>query len=80
MDLDTCRQSGMSAGQIPFTAIAWWTDRYCVTESQADRVTYVVMGLDKVYLEHCDKKSQAKSEGGTASGGTQRPAKSSGKG
>ena len=81
LDLDTCRPIGMAAGHIPFTAIAWWTDRYCVSESQADRVTYVVMELDKVYLEHCEAKNKTDTppqSGGKTDGRPKRPAQSSG--
>ena len=73
-DLDTCRPIGMATGAIPFFEIVRWTDRYCVSQSQADEVLIVVKAMDRVYLEYQDKKST--SEGN--SGKPPRPAQGTG--
>lgn len=51
-DLHTCRPVGMAEGQIPWTTIDLYCERYDITGDQREDFFYHIRELDHAYLEH----------------------------
>lgn len=60
LDLNSSRSFGMALGPISWVVI----EQYCrlkgLDEDQTEAMHHHVAAMDKVYLEHMDKKSKAK--------------------
>lgn len=43
-------------GPIPWTAINQWANEYQLSEEQRDDLSFYILKLDRIYLEHQAKK------------------------
>ena len=60
-DLNTCRNSGWSAGPIPATAIDEHCDRLGLTPDENDEMHYFIRRMDEAFLKYSAKKNKEKS-------------------
>jgi hypothetical protein len=57
LELCNCRAIGMGGeGPIPWTAINQWANEYQLSEEQRDDLSFYILKLDRIYLEHQAKK------------------------
>ena len=54
-DLMTCRQVGMVAGPIPWTAINQYATAYRYDDEQEDDLQFYISRMDSAYLEWASK-------------------------
>ena len=50
-DLHTCRPTGWSEGQIPWTSLVEWGRMYCENQEQFEVLEFHVKNLDAAYLK-----------------------------
>jgi hypothetical protein len=58
-ELGTCRNVGFSIGQIPWTAIHEYANRYGIVGDDFDELNYLIRSMDDAFLEY---KEEHKSE------------------
>jgi len=57
LELSTCREIGMSEGQIPWTAIDRYASRYEMTEDDYERFLTLIRIVDAEYIRYRAKKN-----------------------
>ena len=55
-DLDTTRSIGFGVGPIPWHAVEAYCSAHNMDEMQRARMHYMIREMDKVYLDHANKR------------------------
>ena len=55
-DCSSCRQIGMAAGAIPWTALQAWTEKEGLGEIEAEEIIQVAQAIDAGWLEAINTK------------------------
>lgn len=59
-ELSSSRNSGMSIGAIPWTAIDRWAERYEIEEDDFERLAIYIRMLDAEFIKFANKKQSGK--------------------
>lgn len=54
-ELNTCRQTGWAAGQIPWTSIRDYAVTFELDEAQEEDLFYLIRVMDNAFLDYHDK-------------------------
>ncbi len=57
-DLSTCRNSGMSIGPIPWTAIKKYTEHYGLEFDVAESLIDIIKEMDEAYMDYQNKETE----------------------
>lgn len=58
MQMDSCRQVGMSIGPIPWTAIEQYAKAMDLDDQQTARMHRLLRAMDRVYLDWVNKRKK----------------------
>lgn len=60
-ELSTCRQSALTCGPIPWTAVMQFADREGMDESDRRDLLYLIRKMDEAYIDHAKEASSKQS-------------------